>query len=585
MPTRIPFRGWIGRTVVVASALWASYGAAQDFERYRPLTLPELPQQSRITPEELEPVEGSDRVLVESLDAVIVLDHAGKVQPNEAFPDAEGISYDFDSTGSLVTSSGFKNIVYRYLGGPITLRNLNQMSRDLILYYRKCGQPVVDVIIPEQKITAGTIQIVVVESRVGEVKIEGGCYFDPCDLTKWVACTRTGRRIYESAISNDLFWLNQNSFRRVDVDLRPGAASGTTDVVFEVDDVQPFNAYFGYEDTGVPALMLERLYAGWIWGNAFGRDANLSYQYTADADFRHLHAHAVSYIEPLNRHYSWQTYGSWAGVEPVLGAGLAQRGESWQVGAGLTRHLERNRLVDKSLSLGFDFKSTNNNLEFGGVNVANSNADLAQLRMGYRSVKRMPCNQYSILLLDTFVGPGGGFTSNANAAAMNTIRPGTSPDYIYARGRFDRLWDLPRGWDFVTRARGQIASERLLFSETLGFGGFDSIRGYDQRTFTSDSGWITNFELGPDPMRWGCGDRRQTLRMYGLVDIGGAYIEDPLPGESDEFLISLGAGMRWSLGDRCNLRVDYAHGFQDVGATPSGDRVHIGFVSLLGPRP
>ncbi|QEG01933.1 Heme/hemopexin transporter protein HuxB precursor [Stieleria maiorica] len=559
---------------------------AQNFERYKPLTVPPHAAQQTMRPDELPAVEGSDRQLLESLDAVVILDHNDKVQPDQANAELTGIHYDFDARSSLVYSRGLTQIVDRYLGGPVTLRNLNQLARDIILYYRRCGQPVVDVIIPEQKITGGTVQLVVVESRVGRIRVEGGCYFDPCDMGKWIGCTRRGSRIYESAIATDLFWLNQNPFRKVDVDLRPGEADGTTDVIFEMTDVRPINAYLGYEDTGVRSLMLERLYAGVMWGNAFGRDATLSYQYTADADFAHLHAHAAFYSEPLNRDWSFQTYGSWAGVDPVLTGGLSQGGESWQAGVGLTRHLIKNRCRDISGSFGFDFKSTNNNLEFGGVNVQNSDADLAQLRVGLRGINRMANRQYSLWSVDTFIGPGGGFTSNANTAAMNTIRAGTSPDYIYARGRLERMWDLPSGWDFVARGTGQITSERLLFSETLGFGGFDSVRGYDQRVFSGDSGWITNFELGPEPWRWGCGDRCHTLRVYGLFDAGEAYVEDPLVGErTDEFLISLGAGLRWKVGDRTNLRVDYAHGFEAVGGAATRDRIHLGFVSLFGPRP
>ncbi len=560
---------------------------AQDFEHYRPKTIPTAPPPSIAPQQELPPVEGSDRVLVESLNAVIVLDDKSKVAADNAFEDLEGIHYDFDSSNSLVFSAGFRDIVDRYLGGEVTLRRLNQFSRDLILYYRRCGQPVVDVVIPEQRITAGSIQIVVIESRIGRVVVEDGCYFDACDLAKWVSCTRSGDRIRQSSLSNDLFWLNQNSFRRVGVDIRPGASEGTSDVFFDVDDVRPWNAYMGYEDTGVPNLYLERLYAGVIWGNAFGRGGTLSYQYTADRDFHRLHAHAVNYLEPINRDWSFQSYGSWAAVDPIVNAGVAQDGESWQTGVGLFRHLIKNRNEDLSLSFGFDFKTTNNNLEFGGIRVSNSQADLAQLPMGIHRTKRYRCDEYSIFSLDTFVGPGSGFSSNATTTDFNTIRPGTSTDYIYSRLRFERLWSMPYQWQLVGQFRGQLASERLLFSETLGFGGYDSIRGYNQRAFSGDNGWIMNLELGPKPWRTCCCGRDQTLRVYGLLDARNASIETPRQSfePADETLYSAGVGLRWNFSDRANLRFDYAYGFEDSAFFNEGGRVHVGFVALMGPRP
>ncbi len=580
-------RFFAAAAVAICAALFVLQSTdAQDFERYRPKTIPLSPPPRSAPRQELAPVEGSDRVLVDSLDAVIVLDHQDKVDADNAHEDSIGIEYDFDAAGSLVRSAGFRNILDRYLGGEVTLRNLNQMSRDLILYYRKRGQPVVDIVIPEQRITSGTVQIVVIESRVGRVRIEDGCYFDGCDLTKWVECTRPGSRVYESAIANDLFWLNQNSFRRVDVDLRPGSSDGTTDVVFEIKDVRPWNTYFGYEDTGVPNLSLERLYAGLIWGNAFDRGGTLSYQYTADWEFRRLNAHAVSYLEPINRQWSFQTYGSWAAVDPLVVAGVAQDGESWQAGLGMVRHLTKNRTEDTNFSFGFDFKTTNNNLEFGGIRVFDSQADLAQLRFGFQSIRRYDDEEYSIFSFDTFVGPGSGFTSNANTTAFNTIRPGTSPDYVYGRLRLERLWNVPHQWQLVGRFRGQAASERLLFSETLGFGGYDSIRGYNQRAFSGDHGWIANLELGPKEWRSSCRDTQHTVRVYGLFDAGTAFIDDPIPGEpKDETLYSAGAGLRWNIAQRANLRLDYAYGFNDSIFYEKGGRIHFGFVGLFGPRP
>lgn len=163
--------------IAAIAIIWALSGSAeaQDFQRYRPRTLAAPEYQPTVPAQPIKPTEGSDTVLVERLDAVLVLDEAAKVQPLEAFAELEGLHFDFDNKSALVYTSRFKQIVAGYLGGPITLRELNQMSRDIILFYRRSGLPVVDVIIPEQKITQGTVQIVVIEARIGEVRVEGGC--------------------------------------------------------------------------------------------------------------------------------------------------------------------------------------------------------------------------------------------------------------------------------------------------------------------------------------------------------------------------------------------------------------------------
>lgn len=560
---------------------------AQDYQRYRPLPIESSPQQSlpRVQTEQLDEVEGSDKVLVDELKAVIVLDDADLIDPEDANEGTIGIDYRFSANDSLVYRSGVRNIIHRYLGREVTLRNLNEMTREIILYYRKRGQPVVDVLIPEQKITAGVVQIVVIESRIAKVQMKGGRYFNAKGLCRWVECTRRGDRIYESNISNDLFWLNQNPFRIVGVDLKAGQEDGTTDVIFEVKDVFPIRTYLGYEDTGVRSLGLERFNAGFIYGNFLHRDGILSYQYTGDGDFSLLEAHAASYSQKINRSWSFNTYGSWAGVRPSV-PGFNQDGESWQLGTALTRHWKKNRKVDFNTSLGFDFKSTNNNLEFGGVNVQDSTADLAEIRLGLSYLRRMCGTEYFYLTSDTFIGPGDDFTKDNTSAAFDTIRPNTDPTFIYSRLRMERLWNFKNRCQVIARFVGQLASERLLFSEMLGFGGFDSIRGYDQRVYNGDNGWIANLEVGPTPYQCGSRDHPNTFRFFGFVDMGQGDVIDPVPGEvADQFVVSIGLGTRVSINDRVSLRAEYGHGFQDVPFADTRDRVHIGLVTLMGPRP
>jgi hemolysin activation/secretion protein len=559
--------------------------AAQDYRRYAPLTVPPLPTTPRIDTPQPAAAEGSDKILVERLDAVIVLDNPKKVQADNAFAEAEGIRFDLADRSSLMYSPGAQQIVNRYIGGPITLRQLNQLSRDLILYYRRNNQPVVDVVIPEQKITQGTVQIVVIESRIGEVRVEGGCYFNPCMLAEQIECTRAGSKVYESALNNDLNWLNRNPFRRVEVDLRPGAQEYTTDVVFQVHDTLPFRSYVGYEDTGVPVLGLERLYAGAIWGNAFGCDGTLSYQYTSDAYFQHLQAHSASYTRAWDRCWAFTAYGALADVTPDIGPPFNQDGRSWQVGGGVTRTLARSTNFLESLYLGVDFKATNNNLEFGGDSVVNGEAELIEFNVGYDRFQRFSRYEYFLFSNDLYIGPDGQFSKHMDDASFSSIRPDTGPGYVYDRMVLERMWLGPyQNLQLLTRFTGQLTSERLLFSEMLGFGGFDSIRGYDMRTFNGDNGYFINLELGP--RMWYLGTERcpKDLRAFAFLDLGTGYTLHPQPGELEqEDFMGTGVGLRYSYGNRLTFRFDYGHACKDVVGLRTHDRVHIGAVYLFGP--
>lgn len=567
-------------------SLSQSESFGQDYNRYRPHRLPRPTQQLDLPEAKEIVVKGSDKILVEELKAVILVDSHKKIDSENAHASSKGIEYDFADSDSLVYSDEFKQIVQGYIGGPITLRRLNELSRELILFYRENGEPVVDVVIPEQKITSGVVQLVVIESRVGQVRVEGGCFFDPCMIAGQICHTQSGYRISEWDIREDLFYLNRNPFRRMDVRFEPGSSIGTTDVIFDMEDWRPWQSYVGYEDTGVPVLNRERMVAGVVWGNAFGRDGILSYQYTTDSDLNHLHAHAVSYQRDLNRCWTFQAYGSWAGTIPSLGASFNQRGESWQSGAHLKRYFERSMYRESSLSVGLDFKSTNTDLEFGGTNVFASSADLVNIAVGYNYLQRYDDDSYLVLTNQLQIGPGRGFTSNHNAASFGTIRAGTQPGYVYNRLKIEKMNNLPNCWQLTGRVTGQVSDSRLLFSEMLGLGGYDTVRGFDQWAVSADHGWFASLELGPQPWefcsRSECGTS-STLRAYGFVDIGEVYNKSPMAGEfGSRSLSSAGVGMRFSKGNRLSMRIDYGLPLENVPTVDDSGRLHLGVVYRMG---
>lgn len=586
------WKGNIGRSIAILAFVFMQATTisvqAQNYERYRPLGPSDLPPSgaAEIPEQKLPPANLDDRILVNCLDAVVIVDHSEKVSLDETIDQLEGLHYEFDRSNSLVFQAGIKGLVDSHLGKPLSLKSLNQLARQIARQYKACGQPIVDIQIPEQRITGGTLHLVIIESKIGEVLIKPDCVFDCVELDRWIDCTREGNYVFESDLQSDLFWVNQNPFRRVSVDFQKGTNSGTTDVIYQSHDVTPIRGYLGMDDTGVQSLNYGRVYAGLMYGNLFNRGGTLSYQYTTDQDFARLKAHSVSYNQPVNRDYSFNTYGSWATVTPVLGGGLIQQGESWQAGIGITRHLERTAKHSQSLSAGIDFKSTNNNLEFSGSQVAASNADLIQLRLGFDDIVRHSQDESTRFKLDMFVGPGSGFTNSNTAAAFDSIRPGAATEYAYARFLGEDTSLIGCDWMLLSRLTGQITSDRLLFSETLGLGGFDTIRGFDQRASNGDSGWIANLEFGPKTIRWGEQDDPHSLRLYSFLDVGNSYIMHARAGEDRYTLAaSTGFGLRFNVSDRLTARLDYGFAFKDIDGANRNDRLHLGFTWIPGERP
>jgi hemolysin activation/secretion protein len=384
--------------------------------------------------------------------------------------------------------------------------------------------------VPEQDVTGGVVQIVVTEARIGRVRVEGSCYFDSqMLLDQLFLCP--GQPIYESVLSEELRWLYRNPFRTVDLELTPGAERGQTDVIFRVKDKCPWRYYTGYEDTGTRQTGLERVFAGVNWYNVFGQDDYFGYQYTADPRFDQFEAHSGFYSKALHNRDILSVYGGFADYTAKIPGFGPDDGTSWQALARWNRELGRSGNYRHGVQAGFDFKQVDGALEFGPQVVSGTTFDIAQFMLGYSGLEVDDLGTWSVGI-DGYFSPGD-MTDHNTDLRFQLVRAGATADYLYGRAFFERRFWLPRCSEFVYRATGQLSEGSLMPTEQLGFGGYNSVRGYDQYAVVGDSGFFMNFELwSPSiPVRQ-CGTCDcATLRGLVFYDYGQSYNHSVQPGE------------------------------------------------------
>ncbi len=553
---------------------------AQDFELYRPRR-PESTEGRADLPDEPKPVTGDEKVLVDELKGLIFVDHPDKVVPGKL--DSTGIMIKRDRGLALVDTHEFYRIAASYLGGPISIRRLNEMTRDISLLYSANDQPVVDLSVPEQDITDGVVQVVITEGRVGQVRVETRGWFDPCMLAS-KTCIRSGDLIYESLLMEDLRYLNLNPYREVDLRIAPGENHGETDVIFDVRDRLPIGAYIGYEDTGNQSTGLERTTYGLNWGNAFGLDHSMGYQYTASLDYHDLQAHSGFYSIPLHNRDQLVLYGSHATVNSDFLPGFDVDGFGTEFAFRYYRDLYPGPCcprgcLQRQLILGFDFKRTNTSMFFGQSAVFDSLADIAQMVVGYESTMQ-DCWGTRRLGITGFISPGG-FSTYNDDAHFDALQPGASAQYIYARAFIEQTIPLSCRCQLYGKFTGQVSESTLLSNEQLGFGGYNSIRGYDMRQVNGDQGWILNLELRTDLMSDQFCCRRHELQGLAFFDYGDARRHHTPPGLPSAIdLYSVGIGLRYNIQSRFALRADYGWQLAEYAlAIEVASRCHIGAVA------
>lgn len=454
------------------------------------------------------------------------------------------------------------------VGSSLTLGSLNQMVREAVIAYRKSDLPVVDVLVPEQEISSGVLQLVIIEGRLGDVIVEGAGDAESRALASQI---RTGRGevIRESDLTEDMNWINKHPNRQVDLVFSPGEGYGETDVILRNESARPLSGYVALENSGTSTLGEARGIFGASWTGPlfFGEESILSYQFTTNFDEdSDLQGHSGVFASYLPWRHQVTLLGAYVESDALFGNGaggnFASGGVNKQLSGRYGIPLPSIGRLSHELEIGMDFKSSNSDLAFNNAQVFDTTSEIVQYSLGYNIVVR---DRTGAWRLDSEVvsSPGDNTIHNTDAI-FQTQRAGATANYTYGQVTLERDQQLADGWSAYGRLQGQASNANLLSSETLGAGGYDSVRGFEQRVVNGDSGVIGSAELRTPSFYPSTFAGFANVRdgAYGLVfyDFGSLSSHTPLPGEEDRELGSVGLGFRYQRENWFTLRVDY--GFQ-----------------------
>jgi hemolysin activation/secretion protein len=443
------------------------------------------------------------------------------------------------------------------LDKPMSFGRLADIRRAVLERYRAAGKPLVDVYLPEQDVSDGVVRIVVAEFRLGQVRTRGNRYFSDKLLEREMPL-EPGGAILQSSVSAGLAVLNANPYRRVDAVFAPGTEPDSSDVILQTEDRFPLRVNAGYDNDGVPDLGRDRFFAGIGYGNLFGLDQQIAYQFTASNDFfsgnpdiegrpnrARFTAHALNYVAPLPWGDTIELFGVYAQSTPRLPDSYGQTGISAQMSARYDWHLLTTTDTAQQIQFGYDFKRSNNDLEFGGFQVFNSNTHVHQFVLTYALDK--PTEAGSAHASATLVASPGELDGSNGDAAFNAARQGATARYMYLQLNALRAFALSGGFSLSARGAFQWTPNTLLPSEEMGLGGDSSVRGYSPYVVLGDRGWNVQTELRAPA--WPIGATTAMTQLFVFLDAGHVWNRIDQPAEiSNGSLVSVGAGVRvqWS---------------------------------------
>jgi hemolysin activation/secretion protein len=483
----------------------------------------------------------------------------------------------------LLNQSAFKDAFSAYIGQPLTFKGLNEITSKVSAFYKKANHPLVDVVAPEQDVSTGVIQIVVTEFRVGEVRVQGNRWFSNEAVSAPITLQH-GDTIDTQKLLAQLDAANANPFRRVDLTYQPSGQPGYTDLVLDTHDRFPVTAYAGFDNSGTAVTGRSRWNLGATWGNAFGLNQTLGYQFTASDNFftgngvggAAFISNSITWSMPVRGADSISFFGSYQKSVPLIGSDFGYKGKNGQASVRYSFGLPRTRHFVETFQLGYDFKTTNNNLAFGGTQVSRTSAQIDQVPFVY-AFNVTDSRGSSALTTSLFYSPGGLTPTNNwfyfQPGAGRSGIPGAIPRYAYWRTDFTRLTRIPYKGVYAFRLLGQTSSGNLLYTEKLSAGGPDLLRGYDPNSVYGDRGIIMSNELRTPALKLWPERELGEVQFYIFYDYAHLMAAKAYPGIVNSVnAASTGTGVRYELSTNLSGHLSYGRALIQLPETNSQAR-------------
>lgn len=451
-----------------------------------------------------------------------------------------------------------------YLGKTFTKETVSEINKQVLDFYFKQEHPIVYVMPTLAHYDKGELHLCVIEARVDQKIADGARWFDNSKLLAKISL-ESGEYINRTQLLNELAWINQNPFLQSELLVKPGNLPGTTNIILESKDRFPLRVFLEVDNTGSTQTGVNRWTVGMNWGNAFFLGHQLNYQFSAA--LKNIHSqpvHSGSYIAHLPWHHKFSVYGSYARTDMHLnidtGAEMKYGGYQSQISPRYTVPIGKlyGRFIH-DVTLGLDCKSTDLFFLQGGLQIPSNKTSIRQLMASYSAIFSDTWGQ-TTFGCELFWSPGGIGKLNTNKA-FESVNPYLQANYLYGVLVMNRETRLYKNFCTNNQLTVQWANTSLISSEQISIGGWNTVRGYEERILFGDQGMVFNTELHFPHFSIGsllgkkwAKDETLFLSFWDFGLVNDIY---PLPDDKATYYItSVGCGFRYNLSNYMKLRID-----------------------------
>lgn len=441
-------------------------------------------------------------------------------------------SVNFGDGSAFLTDKELLAITVKYVGRRLDFRGIFSLIRDVNDLYEEKGIVTAAAILPPQDITDGSLDVRLVEGKLGNIALVGEHETNNEYVLNRVTLTRNGVVVDVPAAARDIAYFNNTNRAQLRLLLQPGAAFGLTDLALGIsepptDYLEIFLDNQGVDSTGP--------YEGGITYQKYGllgMDDNLLLHMTGTEGSI---AGTASYDIPVTRS------GTRLGASYTI--------SSIKVIDGPTKDLNitgRSQAVTGTISQPLVANDTWTVLGVGSASMVYSDSWSGDV---------------PLVNMDIAKGVFGTSVSYSNDRVSVSVQPqvvyahaidhvsSSNEDFVLGTLSANGFVKLPHDSSLVLHGVGQYSASDLLPGNLLfNIGGPTSVRGYPADGVAGDSGYYAQVELHHDMSRF-----REGLDIFAFTDAGQVFSTFP----ETTTLVSAGAGLAYDMG-KGNLELTLA---------------------------
>lgn len=464
----------------------------------------------------------------------------------------------FNFTGnSIISTNELTEITNPYLGRELAVEQLEEMRQALNELYVQKGYVNSGVIIPDQNVQDGVINLTVIEGRLTGFEISGLNYFNKSFISSRLGQDSTAS-LNVNRLQERLQLLQQNPLiKRINAELKPGEHLGEAHLDVKVEEESPYKMTLRFHNDAAPSTGAYKGDISLAHRNVFGFGDTLNFDIgvTEGAlDYGGGYTFPISSFDTSMSVYYRRDESS---VIEEQFRELDIKSKSETYGIKIRQPLYHTMSGEFTLSLAGELRKSLSRLLGRDFSFSPGEHDgaakVSVIRFGQEYVKRD--NQYLVAINSTF-----NFGLSVLGATTNHDEPDSR--FFSWLGQLmvlGRMGQTPLQVMFRTNA--QIAANSLLPLEKFGLGGMNSVRGYRSNILVRDNGVNSTVELRVpilnDEKGWG------VLQLVPFTDFGWGWNTDGATPKPDT-IVGVGGGIRWSFRERLLLEAFYGYGINKV---------------------